>query len=251
MYPGEYCSRQCVNDAYSLKKSGEPFSKVPESAEPSTKEVRKTVPHLSAEDFGDVGVIRHFCDNLSCTNPGSNPVMEIDGKMLTVITLCWRSHHGEYCSNECLKSEKEKKMTDDQNDSPVSAGDSTPAPKKAAKKASAKKAAPVAAKKADKKVAKAASAKKVAKKAAPVKKAAKKSAAHNGNGNGARNGSKTSELIAMLNKKGGATLDDIMTKFGWLPHTTRAMLSAGGPLAKKHGLTVISEKINDKRTYHV
>ena len=155
MYPGEYCCRECVNDAYSLKKSGQPFSKVPDIPPDSNvkKEVKpKKVPHLNASDFGDVGVIRHFCDNSDCANPGRNPVMEIDGKLLTVITLCWKGRFGEYCSNECLKTEKEKKMPDEQDqDSPVSAGD--PTPSKKGKKAATKTAVPAATKKAAKKAA--------------------------------------------------------------------------------------------------
>ncbi len=55
----------------------------------------------------------------------------------------------------------------------------------------------------------------------------------------------------MLKREGGATLEEIMTEMGWQKHTTRAMLSAGGSLAKNHGLTVISEVIGDKRTYSI
>jgi hypothetical protein len=66
-----------------------------------------------------------------------------------------------------------------------------------------------------------------------------------------REGSKTSQVIAMLKRKGGTTLEEIMTKMGWQQHTTRALLSAGGSLTKKHGLTVISEKVGDKRIYSI
>lgn len=66
-----------------------------------------------------------------------------------------------------------------------------------------------------------------------------------------REGSKTAQVIAMLKREGGTTLEEIMTEMGWQKHTTRAMLSAGGSLAKKHGLTVISEKVGDKRTYSI
>jgi hypothetical protein len=64
-----------------------------------------------------------------------------------------------------------------------------------------------------------------------------------------REGSKTSQVIAMLKREGGVTLEEIMTVTGWQKHTTRAMLSAGGSLTKNHGLTVISEKIGEKRVY--
>ena len=66
-----------------------------------------------------------------------------------------------------------------------------------------------------------------------------------------REGSKTSLVIAMLKREGGTTLDEIMAEMKWLKHTTRAMLSAGGSLTKKHGLVVVSEKIGDKRVYRI
>jgi hypothetical protein len=61
--------------------------------------------------------------------------------------------------------------------------------------------------------------------------------------------SKTSQVIAMLKREGGITLEEIMTVTGWQKHTTRAMLSAGGALTKNHGLIITSEKLGDKRTY--
>jgi hypothetical protein len=64
-----------------------------------------------------------------------------------------------------------------------------------------------------------------------------------------RENSKTSQVIAMLKREGGVTLEELMTKFHWQAHTTRSMLSAGGPLIKKHGLVITSEKVGDKRTY--
>jgi hypothetical protein len=66
-----------------------------------------------------------------------------------------------------------------------------------------------------------------------------------------REGSKTSQVIAMLKLPGGTTLEEIMTAMGWQKHTTRAMLSAGGSLTKKHGLVVTSEKVGDKRVYSI
>jgi hypothetical protein len=70
-------------------------------------------------------------------------------------------------------------------------------------------------------------------------------------GNGPRATSKTAQLIEMLKRAGGATLEEMCKKFGWLPHTTRAMMSAGGSLTKKHGITVISEKVGDERRYSI
>jgi hypothetical protein len=66
-----------------------------------------------------------------------------------------------------------------------------------------------------------------------------------------REGSKTSQVIAMLKREGGTTLEEIMTSMQWQEHTTRAMLSAGGSLTKKHGLVVTSEKVGEKRVYSI
>jgi hypothetical protein len=66
-----------------------------------------------------------------------------------------------------------------------------------------------------------------------------------------REGSKTSRVIAMLKRPGGTTLEEIMTAMSWQKHTTRAMLSAGGSLTKKHGLVVTSEKVGEKRVYSI
>ena len=55
----------------------------------------------------------------------------------------------------------------------------------------------------------------------------------------------------MLKAEGGTTLEEIMTRMGWLKHTTRAMLSAGGSLTKKHGLVITSEKLGEKRVYRI
>jgi hypothetical protein len=78
-----------------------------------------------------------------------------------------------------------------------------------------------------------------------------KKAPKEGNAGEPREGSKTSQVIAMLKREGGTTLEEIMTAMGWQKHTTRAMLSAGGSLTKNHGLTVISEKIGEKRVYSI
>jgi hypothetical protein len=68
---------------------------------------------------------------------------------------------------------------------------------------------------------------------------------------GPRATSKTAQLIEMLKRAGGATLEEVMARFGWQVHTTRAMMSAGGSLTKKHGITVISERVGDARTYRI
>jgi len=67
---------------------------------------------------------------------------------------------------------------------------------------------------------------------------------------GPREGSKTSRVIELLKREGGVTLKELMTEMGWQSHTTRALMSAGGSLAKKHGLTVVSTKgENGDRVY--
>jgi hypothetical protein len=94
----------------------------------------------------------------------------------------------------------------------------------------------------------------VAPEAAPAKTKAtrvKKTSTGATNAGAPREGSKTSQVIAMLKREGGTTLEEIMTAMGWQKHTTRAMLSAGGSLTKKHGLAVASEKVGDRRTYSI
>ena len=108
----------------------------------------------------------------------------------------------------------------------------------------AKEAAPVP--EAKTKPAKASKTPKAAKTAKPATKKAPKPA-----GSGPRDTSKTAQLIELLRSKDGMTLDAICKKFGWQSHTTRALMSAGGSLTKKHGLTVISEKVGDARTYRI
>jgi hypothetical protein len=66
-----------------------------------------------------------------------------------------------------------------------------------------------------------------------------------------REGSKTSQVVAMLKREGGTTVDEIMATMEWQQHTTRAMLSAGGSLVKKHGLVIVSENVGGKRVYSI
>jgi hypothetical protein len=42
-----------------------------------------------------------------------------------------------------------------------------------------------------------------------------------------------------------------MAAIGWQIHSTRAIMSAGGSLAKKHGIRVIKEKVADSHTYRI
>ena len=64
-------------------------------------------------------------------------------------------------------------------------------------------------------------------------------------------GTKASQVIAMLRRPEGTTVEEIMTTMKWLKHTTRAMLSAGGSITKNHGLTVTSEKVGETRRYYI
>lgn len=70
--------------------------------------------------------------------------------------------------------------------------------------------------------------------------------------NASREGSKTSRVIELLKRPSGVTLKEIMSEMSWQSHTTRALLSAGGSLTKKHGLTVLSVKSeNGDRVYSI
>ena len=67
---------------------------------------------------------------------------------------------------------------------------------------------------------------------------------------GARPGSKTSKVLALLKRSGGATLKELMKATGWQPHSVRGLLF--GTLGKKMKLTVLSMKVeNGERSYSV
>jgi hypothetical protein len=93
----------------------------------------------------------------------------------------------------------------------------------------------------------------VAPEKAPAKtraKRAKKAPVAAAKAKGTREGSKISRVIEMLKREGGVTLTELMKEMGWQQHTTRALMSAGGSLSKKHGLTVVSTKAeNGDRIY--
>lgn len=160
-HPGEYCARGCVQIAFELMKQGRKFAKAQpekvdyvkedekqEAAESRASSAREGGVQVKAEEFGGAGVYRSYCDNPACGGP---------------ITVSWRGRRGEYCSNKCLKTEKENTMTTETEEtsaSPIAAGapatkkgkakKTAPAAKKSAAKASAKTAAkPAAAKKAE------------------------------------------------------------------------------------------------------
>ena len=65
-----------------------------------------------------------------------------------------------------------------------------------------------------------------------------------------REGTKQARLIAMLKRNRGATIAEIVEAFGWQPHTARGAIA--GALKKKLGLTVTSEKVEERgRVYHI
>jgi hypothetical protein len=59
-----------------------------------------------------------------------------------------------------------------------------------------------------------------------------------------RDGSKQAQLIAMLRRAKGATIDEIAASLAWKPHTVRGAIA--GALKKRLGLEVTSEK-DEKR----
>jgi Protein of unknown function (DUF3489) len=101
------------------------------------------------------------------------------------------------------------------------------------------------------KAAKAAPAKgKATKKASPAKKAPKAAkGAKTAKASVPREGSKTAQVVAMLQRKNGATLEEIMGKMSWQKHTVRGFMAGA---MKKAGYEVESFK-SDKgeRTYRI
>ena len=68
-------------------------------------------------------------------------------------------------------------------------------------------------------------------------------------GAGPRAGSKTAQVVAMLQRKNGATLAEIMDKMGWQKHTVRGFMAGA---MKKAGYTVESFKPEGgERTYRI
>lgn len=57
--------------------------------------------------------------------------------------------------------------------------------------------------------------------------------------------SKREQLIKLLERESGATLDAMVTLTGWLPHTTRAALTG----LRKKGHVITSDKVDGVRTY--
>jgi len=91
---------------------------------------------------------------------------------------------------------------------------------------------------------------KATKKATAAKTAPKgKKAAKAQEAAGPREGSKTAQVVAMLQRKNGATLPEIMEKMGWQKHTVRGFMAGA---MKKAGYTVESFKPEGgERTYRI
>lgn len=56
---------------------------------------------------------------------------------------------------------------------------------------------------------------------------------------------KQQQLITLVVRDEGATLDQMIAATGWLPHTTRAALTG----LKKKGYVISSDKVDGVRTY--
>lgn len=65
-----------------------------------------------------------------------------------------------------------------------------------------------------------------------------------------REGSKQAQLIGMLKRPEGASIEEIVAAFGWQAHTVRGAIA--GALKKKLGLDVTSEKVEGRgRVYRI
>jgi hypothetical protein len=91
---------------------------------------------------------------------------------------------------------------------------------------------------------------KASKKTTPAKEAPKgKKAAKIEQSEGPREGTKTAQVVALLQRKNGATLAEIMEKMGWQRHTVRGFMAGA---MKKAGYTVESFKPEGgERTYRI
>ena len=66
---------------------------------------------------------------------------------------------------------------------------------------------------------------------------------------GTRAGSKTAQVVAMLQRKNGATLAEIMDKMGWQRHTVRGFMAGA---MKKAGYAIESfTSETGERTYRI
>jgi len=61
--------------------------------------------------------------------------------------------------------------------------------------------------------------------------------------------SKIYQIVALLRRPQGATIEAMIAATGWQAHTVRGAMS--GALKKKAGFTIISEKTDGVRTYRI
>ena len=59
--------------------------------------------------------------------------------------------------------------------------------------------------------------------------------------------SKVSQVLDLLRRPAGASIEELVAATGWLPHTTRAALTG----LRKKGHTLISEKAEGLRRYRI
>lgn len=58
---------------------------------------------------------------------------------------------------------------------------------------------------------------------------------------------KNQQVIDLLTHEGGATLDEMSTLAGWLPHSTRSFMTG----LKKKGHVIESDKVEGVRRYRI
>ena len=64
-----------------------------------------------------------------------------------------------------------------------------------------------------------------------------------------RSGTKIAKVVSVLRGPKGATIAALQKATGWQAHSVRGAIS--GTIKKKLGLTVVSERVGDVRTYRV